>query len=74
MTSYRVYLLNDANHISGVEIVDALDGTAVVEQAKLHHPNTRCEIWEHDRKVALITAPSVIRSRLGQGPWTRVSR
>ena len=74
MASYRVYLLDEANHIRGVENVDASDDTAVVEQAKAYHPNTSCEVWERDRKVAVITTPPVIRSRLGHGSWTRASR
>ena len=56
MPVFRVYCLDENNHILERVDIDAEDDDAAIAYAQGHHPGLRCEIWELGRKVALLPA------------------
>lgn len=57
MPLFRLYCLDNTQHITRREDFDAADDQAAVAYAEATHPDSNCEIWELGRLVARI-APS----------------
>lgn len=51
MTDYRLYFLDDANHIRGVVEFDSDDDVAAAERAGTHADGRVMELWNRDRLV-----------------------
>ncbi|HEX3538624.1 MAG TPA: hypothetical protein VHU15_17830 [Stellaceae bacterium] len=61
MPSYRCYFLDESDHISGTEIIDADALTAAVEKARAllrDLPNHRAvEVWQGDERLYAPASP-----------------
>lgn len=51
MASYRLYCLDDDNHITHRHDFDADDDNAAIGFAETQYPQSSFEIWEIGRKV-----------------------
>jgi len=51
MADYRLYFLDEANHIRGVVEFVCADDPAAVEHAAAHADGRRMELWSRDRLV-----------------------
>lgn len=51
MNDYRLYFLDEANHIRGVTEFVAADDTAAAERASAHRESRIMELWSRDRLV-----------------------
>ena len=56
MSDYRVYRLSRDGHILRGEYVAAADDDGAIQAVRAQAPQTDCEIWLGDRKVAVIPA------------------
>lgn len=55
MTSYRFYLLNGQDRISGVQILEAMDDQSAARQAEIMHQELKpsgYEVWDLARRIA----------------------
>jgi hypothetical protein len=53
MATYRLYCLDQGNHITDRLDFDADDDAAAIALATARYPDSTCEIWELGRKVAV---------------------
>lgn len=51
MADYRLYFLDDANHIRGVVEFTCEDDAAALDRAAGHADGRRMELWSRDRLV-----------------------
>lgn len=51
MADYRLYFLDEANHIRGVAEFVCDDDVAAAERAENHPDGRRMELWSRDRLV-----------------------
>lgn len=51
MTDYRLYFLDEANHIRGVVEFDCDGDEAAAERARSHADGRKMELWSRDRFV-----------------------
>ena len=56
MAHYRLYLLDDDNHIRKAVILDCPDDTAALVTAKSYVDGCAVELWEKTRQVARLPA------------------
>lgn len=56
MATYRLFCLDQSNHITARYDFDADDDGAAIAFAKSRFPESACEIWELGRRVALLPA------------------
>ena len=56
MADYRIYLVDDDGHFYDVVPLDCEDDAKAVEQAKRLADARPIELWQLDRKVAVIPA------------------
>ncbi|WP_309090932.1 hypothetical protein [Phenylobacterium sp.] len=51
MADYRLYFLDEANHIRGVAELDCEDDAAAVVQSESHTDAGRMELWRRDQLI-----------------------
>jgi hypothetical protein len=51
MADYRLYFLDEANHIRGVVEFACDDDPAAIERATTHADGRRMELWSRDRLI-----------------------
>lgn len=51
MAHYRLYFLDEANHIRGVAEFDCEDDAAAVVQSESHADARRMELWRRDQLI-----------------------
>jgi hypothetical protein len=54
MATYRLFCIDDGNHITVRQDFDADDDAEAIAFAETNYPGRNCEIWELGRKVAEI--------------------
>lgn len=59
MTFYRCFAIDSEGHVRGAEVLDCADDAAAAVAAQsllaLHPAARRLEIWQFDRRVAVLT-------------------
>jgi len=55
MRYYRVYLISDEGHITSMKIIEATSDEAAVVIAKQYLDRCDVEVWDADRRVALLS-------------------
>jgi hypothetical protein len=56
MTDYRAYIVGTDGHFKGAEIIAAPDDETAIETAKKLVNGSGVELWDMDRKVAVLPA------------------
>jgi hypothetical protein len=57
MTDYRAYILGPDGHFKTFEIITAPDDEKAIEAASQFVEDCAVEVWDLDRKVAVLSAP-----------------
>jgi hypothetical protein len=52
MSDYRVYVLDDADHVKDRIELDCADDSAAIEYAKQYIDGHDIELWQRDRRIA----------------------
>jgi hypothetical protein len=56
MKDYRAYLVGPDGHFKDFKVITALNDEAAVEAAKQFVDGVAVEVWELDRKIAVLPA------------------
>ena len=51
MTYYRLYCFGGDGKIEAAEWIEATADEDAIMIARAHRPNSKCELWDHDRLV-----------------------
>lgn len=54
MTHYRIFLMDHTDRILHAEVACAETDDAMIKAARERHPNSKLEIWEDGRRVAIL--------------------
>lgn len=52
MSDYRVYIIDDDDHIINFIEIDCADDSDAIEHAKHHLDGHDIELWQRDRRIA----------------------